>query len=182
MAVSRGIGGREPFRPAIPGLGQLRRFGQYPEQITVRVQAGFLGRFDQAVDHRAAPGAQRRVGKQEVLPANHEGLDAPLCPVVAQLQPSVLQIAGEIRPLLLEVVLVAVRMEIAGKALQKLLRVLCLPVRLVLVEHDGWPTVPACEVQPHIALGLGLFPRLPQHLEGGLIGVEMSFFWQFSQA
>ncbi len=46
------------------------------------------------------------------------------------------------------------------------------PAGLVLIEYDGMLCVPACPVQPHIALGLGLLSRLPEHLEGGLIRME----------
>ncbi len=67
------------------------------------IQPSFLGCLDQAVNHRAGLGAQRGIGKQEVLAANHKGLDAVLRPVVAQFQPSILQISQEIGPLLLEV-------------------------------------------------------------------------------
>ena len=35
---------------------------------------------NKTVDYRAAMGAQRGIGKQEVLPPNHEGLDAALRP------------------------------------------------------------------------------------------------------
>ena len=77
---------------------------QNPGQIAERSQFGFFGCLNQAVDHRAGLGAQRGIGKEEILAANHKGLDAALCPVVAQLQPSVLQIPQEIGPLLLEVV------------------------------------------------------------------------------
>lgn len=48
-------------------------------------QPGFFGRLNQAVDHRADLGAQRGVGKEEVLAAYHKGFDAALGPVVAQL-------------------------------------------------------------------------------------------------
>ena len=44
------------------------------------------------------------VGEEEVLPTDDEGLDAPLRPVIAQLQPAVLQIADEIWPLLLQII------------------------------------------------------------------------------
>ena len=49
------------------------------------IQPGFFGRLNQAVDHRADLGAQRGVGKEEVLAAYHKGFDAALGPVVAQL-------------------------------------------------------------------------------------------------
>lgn len=85
--------------------GTIQRWSglQNPGQIAKRIQAGLLSRLDQAVDHRTGPGAQRSIGKEEVLSANYKGLDAALGPVVAQLQPSILQIPQEIGPLLLEV-------------------------------------------------------------------------------
>ena len=80
----------------IQGWGGL----QNPGQIAKGIQSRFLSRLDQAVDHRAGLGAQRGIGKQEVLAADHERLDAALGPVVAQLQPAILQITDQIRPLL----------------------------------------------------------------------------------
>lgn len=65
----------------------------------------------------------------------------------------------------LMVALIAVRVKIPGKAVQELLRVFRLLAGLVLVEHDGRSIVLARSVQPHIALGLGLLPRLVEHLE-----------------
>ena len=79
---------------------------------------------------------------------------------------------GLLTPPLLMVALVAVRVEIPGKTLQELFRVFRFSAGLVLIEYDGRPIVPACPIQPHIALGLGPFPRLMEYLKGGLIGVE----------
>ncbi len=102
-AGHRRISREQRHSPALHGTIQRWSGFQNPGQIVERIQSRFLGRLDQAVDHRAGLGAQRGIGKQEVLAANHEGLDAALGPVVAQLQPSVLQIANQIRPLLFEV-------------------------------------------------------------------------------
>jgi len=103
-AVRRGIGWEQWLCPAIVGLRLLWCLRQRPERIAVRIQPGLLGRLDQAVDYRAALGAQWGVGKQEVLPSNHKGFDAAFGPVVAQLQPPILQIADQVRSLLLEIV------------------------------------------------------------------------------
>ena len=215
-------------------------------------------------------GPVRRVGKQEVLPVHYKWLNTAFRQVVGDLQPPVLQIPGQPRPLLPQVVQrlakrglrrrflrlspcqqrvkngpglflplfvplfhcqageflfqceqgiavplplqgrasrlfpfgqglhrlvkfspcvgpaahhadtlrqavvagVAVRMEPAGKALQKHLRVLRLPVGTVLIQHNGMLRVPACPVQPHVALALGGFPRFPQYLQRCLVRVE----------
>ena len=77
---------------------------QNPSQIAEGIQLCFPGRLNQALNHRTDLGAQRSVGKVKVLAAYHKGLDAALGPVVAQFQPSVLQIPQEIGPLFLEVV------------------------------------------------------------------------------
>ena len=90
--------------PTLHGTIQGRGGLQNPGQIAKGIQPRFLSRLDRAADRRAGLGAQRGIGKQEVLAANHKGLDAALRPVVAQFQPSVLQIPQEIGPLLLEVV------------------------------------------------------------------------------
>ena len=58
------------------------------------------------------------------------------------------------------------------EVLQKFFRMLCFPIRLVLVQDDlGFP-VPACPVEPHIALALGLFAFLMQHLKGRFVRME----------
>lgn len=103
MAVCRGVGWQELVRPAVVPGGQDRRVGQQPCQIAVRIQPTFFRCFNHAVDHGAALCAPRRVGKQEVLPANHKGLYGAFGKVVAQLQPSVLQHTGQIRPLFLQI-------------------------------------------------------------------------------
>lgn len=77
---------------------------QNPSQIAEGIQLCFPGRLNQAVNHRTDLGAQRSVGKEKVLTADQNGLDVALGPVVAQFQPSVLQMPQEIGPLLLEVV------------------------------------------------------------------------------
>ena len=68
---------------------------QNPGQIAEGIQPCFLDRLNQAVNHRAGLGAQRDVGKREVLSVHHKGLDATLRPVVAQIQLPVLQIPQE---------------------------------------------------------------------------------------
>lgn len=83
---------------------QARRFFKDGYQITVRVQAILLRRLNKAVNDGAALGAQGRIGEEEVLPTDDKGLDAPLRSVIAQLQSPVLQIADEIRPLLLQLI------------------------------------------------------------------------------
>ena len=70
------------------------------------------------------------------------------------------------------ITLVAVRVEIPGKAFQKLLSVFRLPAGLVFIEHGGRPIIAPPSVQPHIALGLALLSWLVEHLEGGLVGIE----------
>ena len=62
---------------------------QQPGQIFVWIQAVLNGRLDQAKHHSTAGSALRRVGKQEVLPVNDEGLNASLGTVVGDLQPAI---------------------------------------------------------------------------------------------
>lgn len=70
----------------------------------VRVQPVLLRRFNHAEYHRAPPGPIGRIGKQKVLPAYHEGLNTALSTVVAHLQPPVLQIPRQVRPLFSQIV------------------------------------------------------------------------------
>lgn len=70
-----------------------------PNQIAVRIQVVLLCGFNQTVNHSAGLGPGRGIGEQPILPAHHKGLYAALGAVVGQLQPAVLQIADEIRPL-----------------------------------------------------------------------------------
>lgn len=79
---------------------QFRRFMHQPGQIAIGIQAIFLGRFNQAVDDGAGFRAPGHVGEQEVLAAHHKGLDAAFSPVVADLQPAILQAGDEPGPLL----------------------------------------------------------------------------------
>ena len=72
-------------------------------QVFVWIQAVFNGRLDQAEHDCTAGGSLRGISEQEVLPVNDEGLDAALDPAVAQLHSAVLKVAGQIRPLLLQV-------------------------------------------------------------------------------
>ena len=104
IAFFRGICWKQLFSPCFISFAQLRRISQNPKQVLVRVQAVFLRRFNQAVDHAAGLSAARRVGKQPVLPARHKGLNAALGTVVAQLQTAILQIPCQIRPLLQQVI------------------------------------------------------------------------------
>ena len=103
IAFFRGSRGKQLFSPCFISFAQLRRVLQNPQQITVRIKAILLRRFNQTVDHGAGLRATRRVGKEPVLPAHHKGLNAALGTVVAQLQTAILQIPCQIRPLLLQV-------------------------------------------------------------------------------
>lgn len=103
-AKLRRISREQRHGPSLYGTIQRWSGFQNPGQIAEGLQPRFLGCLNQTVDHRVGLGAQRNVGKQEVLAADYKGLDTALCPVVTQLQPSVLQIPQEIRPLLFEVV------------------------------------------------------------------------------
>ena len=62
---------------------------QQPGQVFIRIQPILNGGLYQAEHDRAASGSLGRIGKQEVLPVNDKGLNAPLCPVIAKLQPAV---------------------------------------------------------------------------------------------
>ena len=104
IAFFRGICGKQAFSPCFVSFAQLRRSLQDPQQVSVRIQAVFLRRFNQAVDHGAGLRATRRIGKQPVLPAHPKGLNAALGTVVAQLQTAILQIPCQVRPLLQQVV------------------------------------------------------------------------------
>ncbi len=80
----------------------------------------------------------------------------------------------------LVVALIAIRVEIAGKVLQKLFHMLRLLAGPILVEYNGRPIILAYAVQPHIALALNLFLRFPQYLKGSLIRVEHLSLHQMS--
>ena len=67
---------------------------------------------------------------------------------------------------------VAIRMEPTGETLQKGSRVLRLPGRPVLVQHNGMFRIPACPVQPHITLAPSCPALQFQHLQRGLVRVE----------
>ena len=56
------------------------------KQMTVWIQSILLCRLDQTENYRAALGTAGSIGKQEILPINHKGLDAALGPDVAQPQ------------------------------------------------------------------------------------------------
>lgn len=51
----------------------------------VRIQAGFLGGFNQTVQDCAALGTARCIAEQKVLPAHHKELDTALGTVVARM-------------------------------------------------------------------------------------------------
>ena len=73
-------------------------------QVSVRIQPILNGGLDQAEHNGASFCSLRRVGEQEVFPVYDKGLDTSLCPVIAQLQPAVLQIVGQIWSLLFQIV------------------------------------------------------------------------------
>ena len=104
IAFFRGICGKQLFSPCFISFAQLRRVLQNPQQITVRIKAILLRRFNQTVDHGAGLCTTGRIGKEPVLPAHHKGLNAALGTVVAQLQTAILQIPRQVRPLLQQVV------------------------------------------------------------------------------
>ena len=70
----------------------------------IRIQPILNGGLDQAEHNGASFCSLGRIGKQEVLSVNDKGLDTSLCPVIAQLQPAVLQIVGQIWSLLFQIV------------------------------------------------------------------------------
>ena len=94
----------ERFRPSLIRLAQPRCVVQEPNQVAVGIQVILLCGFNQTVDHSAGLGAGGGVGKEPVLPAHDEGLNAALGTVVGELQPAVLQIAHQIGPLLPQIV------------------------------------------------------------------------------
>ena len=53
IAFFRGICWKQLFSPCFISFAQLRRISQNPKQVLVRVQAVFLRRFNQTVDHAA---------------------------------------------------------------------------------------------------------------------------------
>ena len=98
--------GRNQFLgPGFVGcLRQFRGTFQNPLQVAVRIQAGFLSRFNQTVKDCATLRTARCIAEQKILPAHHKGLYAALGAVVGKLQPAVLQIAHQIGPLLQKIV------------------------------------------------------------------------------
>ena len=104
MTFLWGVGWQKFFSPEFVSLAQPRRTLQNPKKVFVRVKFVFLRRFNQAIDHGAGLRATGRIGKEPVLSAHHEGLDAALGAVVAQLQTAILQIPCQVRPLLQQVV------------------------------------------------------------------------------
>ena len=104
IAFFRGSRGKQLFSPCFISFAQLRRVLQNPQQITVRIKAILLRRFNQTVDHGDGLRATRRVGKEPVFHAHHKGLNAALGTVVAQLQTAILQIPCQVWPLLQQIV------------------------------------------------------------------------------
>ena len=70
------------------------------------------------------------------------------------------------------VALVSIRVQPAGKALQKVLCMLRFPCGLVLIQDNGLLRTAAGPVQPHIGLAGGGTPRFLQHLQGRFVGVQ----------
>ena len=66
-------------------VGQICGIGCFhePGKISLRVQAIFYGRLDQAEHDSTAGSSLGRVGKQEVLPVNDKRLNASLGPPCA---------------------------------------------------------------------------------------------------
>ena len=104
IAFFRGSRGKQLFSPCFISFAQLRRVLQNPQQITVRIKAILLRRFNQAVDHGAGLRATGRIGKEPIFPPHHKWFNAALGTVVAQLQTAILQIPCQIRPLLQQVI------------------------------------------------------------------------------
>ena len=74
-----------------------------PGQVFVWIQVVLNRRLEQA-EHDCTVGCSlRRIGEQEVLPVNGEGLDAALSPFVAQLQSTILGVVSQAKSLLLQV-------------------------------------------------------------------------------
>ena len=103
IAFFRGSRGKQLFSPCFISFAQLRRVLQNPQQITVRIKAILLRRFNQAVDHGAGLRATGRIGKEPIFPPHHKWFNAALGTVVAQLQTAILQIPCQTRPLLPQV-------------------------------------------------------------------------------
>ena len=83
VAIIRGIGRQQWHCPARLDLAQRRCCFQHIAQVTVWIQIVFLPRLNQVEDHRATVSTARGVGKQEILPVYHKGLNAVLSSVVA---------------------------------------------------------------------------------------------------
>ena len=60
IAFFRGSRGKQLFSPCFISFAQLRRVLQNPQQITVRIKAILLRRFNQTVDHGAGRRPQMR--------------------------------------------------------------------------------------------------------------------------
>ena len=67
IAFFRGSRGKQLFSPCFISFAQLRRVLQNPQQITVRIKAILLRRFNQAVDHGAGLRATGSIGKEPIF-------------------------------------------------------------------------------------------------------------------
>lgn len=103
-ALLRRVFRQQPLRQTRPGNCQIGGTLQHPYQVVVRVQPVLLRRFNHTEYHCAPPGPIGRIGKQKVLMVHHEGLNTALSTVVAHLQPPVLQIPHQVRPLFSQIV------------------------------------------------------------------------------
>lgn len=74
---------------------------------------------------------------------------------------------------------VPIRVQIPLEPIQECFRVAGAPPRLVVKQHNGSVSIPAGAEQPHIAVALGRFARLMEHLQRGLIRVENLPLQQF---
>jgi len=67
---------------------------------------------------------------------------------------------------------IAVRVQITVKTFQEIPWPFPFPVRLVVIQHDRLLRVPACPVQPHVALALRRLAFFMQHLQCGFIRMK----------
>ena len=77
----------------------LGGFGKDPGEIAVRIKSVFLRGLDQAEQDRTASCPTGGVGKQEILPGDHKGLDAPFRPVITEFNAAILQVRVQFSPL-----------------------------------------------------------------------------------
>lgn len=87
------------FQPRIHQLSSAPTYSvQNPKKVSVRIKSVLLGRFNQAVDHRAGLGIAWDVGKKRFFHPSKK-LYAALSMVVAPFQSAVSQIMYQILPL-----------------------------------------------------------------------------------